>query len=421
MCEKLMQREKKDVFSLKSEGMDFNDVFGGPPKRFSMQEIGTRFSFDESEEETPWSEKPVFGDEVRGRRREGTDEFFNDIFKGVESYPSPSPRRSDHRAADTISNSASRIMSPHFPTSLLPPPPPHFSLPAIKVTKGIELPTSLPPPSHGENIFNHFHFSIYKWAGKGLPMLNDNSSGRPVKKKETQLLNQEMKDKKPQTPRVDDEIRTRKADRLKFRQVVDKKEFVQIFNQEGGDHDVVAAAKDKKKLPHVSFKVVEDLNNHQQPSHPSTNPNITISPETFHKDSKMSVENADDPLDDNFMVEEIFDAQENVGENESSCDDTNAIDAKIRQWSVGKKGNIRSLLSTLQYVLWAESGWKAVPLVDLIEANSVKRAYQKALLRLHPDKLQQKGAPFHHKYTAEKVFDILQEAWDHFNTCSSIV
>lgn len=28
-----------------------------------------------------------------------------------------------------------------------------------------------------------------------------------------------------------------------------------------------------------------------------------------------------------------------------------AIDAKIRQWSVGKKGNIRSLLSTLQYVI----------------------------------------------------------------------
>lgn len=49
-----------------------------------------------------------------------------------------------------------------------------------------------------------------------------------------------------------------------------------------------------------------------------------------------------------------------------------------------------------------------MPLVDLIEANSVKKAYQKALLRLHPDKLQQKGAAFHQKYIAEKVFDILQ-------------
>lgn len=59
-------------------------------------------------------------------------------------------------------------------------------------------------------------------------------------------------------------------------------------------------------------------------------------------------------------------------------------------------------------VLWAESGWKPVPLVDIIEGNAVKRAYQKALLCLHPDKLQQKGAASQQKYIAEKVFDILQ-------------
>ncbi|KAF5740754.1 hypothetical protein HS088_TW11G00832 [Tripterygium wilfordii] len=68
------------------------------------------------------------------------------------------------------------------------------------------------------------------------------------------------------------------------------------------------------------------------------------------------------------------------------------IDSKILQWSSGKDGNIRSLLSTLQYVLWAGSGWRPVPLVDIIEGNAVKRSYQKALLCLHPDKLQQKGA-----------------------------
>ena len=59
-------------------------------------------------------------------------------------------------------------------------------------------------------------------------------------------------------------------------------------------------------------------------------------------------------------------------------------------------------------VLWPESGWKPVPLVDIIEGNSVKRAYQKALLCLHPDKLQQKGVASYQKYIAEKVFEILQ-------------
>lgn len=59
-------------------------------------------------------------------------------------------------------------------------------------------------------------------------------------------------------------------------------------------------------------------------------------------------------------------------------------------------------------VLWPECGWKPVPLVNIIDGNAVKRTYQKALLYLHPDKLQQKGAASHQKYTAEKVFDILQ-------------
>lgn len=63
-------------------------------------------------------------------------------------------------------------------------------------------------------------------------------------------------------------------------------------------------------------------------------------------------------------------------------------------------------------MLWTESGWKPVPLVDIIEGNAVKRAYQRALLCLHPDKLQQKGAASHQKYIAEKVFDILQVTYN---------
>ncbi|KAM0886431.1 hypothetical protein ACQ4PT_029682 [Festuca glaucescens] len=93
-------------------------------------------------------------------------------------------------------------------------------------------------------------------------------------------------------------------------------------------------------------------------------------------------------------------------------------ESKIQEWSRGKEGNIRSLLSTLQLVLWPESGWKPVPLVNIIEGAGVKKAYQKALLCLHPDKLQQRGAAVHQKYIAEKVFDILQEAWKEFNSVS---
>lgn len=59
-------------------------------------------------------------------------------------------------------------------------------------------------------------------------------------------------------------------------------------------------------------------------------------------------------------------------------------------------------------VLWPECGWQPVSLTDLITALSVKKAYRKATLCIHPDKVQQKGATLQQKYIAEKVFDLLK-------------
>ncbi|KAH7442239.1 hypothetical protein KP509_03G078100 [Ceratopteris richardii] len=90
-------------------------------------------------------------------------------------------------------------------------------------------------------------------------------------------------------------------------------------------------------------------------------------------------------------------------------------DHQIKRWASGKEANIRALLSNLQHVLWENSGWQPVSLRDLIEGSDVKKAYRKATLFVHPDKVQQKGATLHQKYVAERVFDILQEAWKTFN------
>ncbi|BFI09979.1 hypothetical protein MPTK1_3g09960 [Marchantia polymorpha subsp. ruderalis] len=92
------------------------------------------------------------------------------------------------------------------------------------------------------------------------------------------------------------------------------------------------------------------------------------------------------------------------------------LDAEIRRWAAGKEGNLRALLSTLQYVLWPECGWQPVSLSDLITAASVKKTYRKATLHVHPDKVQQKGATVQQKYIAEKVFDLLKEASNKFNS-----
>ncbi|XP_030968018.1 J domain-containing protein required for chloroplast accumulation response 1 [Quercus lobata] len=87
------------------------------------------------------------------------------------------------------------------------------------------------------------------------------------------------------------------------------------------------------------------------------------------------------------------------------------LDECIRVWSAGKETNIKLLLSELHQVLWPNSGWYAIPITSLTESTLVKKAYQKARLCLHPDKLQQRGATIRQKYIAEKAFSILQDAW----------
>ncbi|XP_058087397.1 auxilin-related protein 2-like [Magnolia sinica] len=93
-----------------------------------------------------------------------------------------------------------------------------------------------------------------------------------------------------------------------------------------------------------------------------------------------------------------------------------ALDADVRRWSNGKEGNLRALLSTLQYILRPESGWQPIPLTDVITAVAVKKAYKKAALYVHPDKVQQRRANIQQKYICEKVFDLLKEAWNIFNS-----
>ncbi|KAF6150282.1 hypothetical protein GIB67_033981, partial [Kingdonia uniflora] len=92
------------------------------------------------------------------------------------------------------------------------------------------------------------------------------------------------------------------------------------------------------------------------------------------------------------------------------------LDIEIKGWVAGKQDNLLALLSTLQYVLWPECGWQPVSLAYLMTGANVKRVYQKATLCIHPDKLQQKGATLQQKYIAEKVFYLLKEAWNKFNS-----
>ncbi|XP_010275900.1 PREDICTED: uncharacterized protein LOC104610806 [Nelumbo nucifera] len=134
-----------------------------------------------------------------------------------------------------------------------------------------------------------------------------------------------------------------------------------------------------------------------------------------------SLECLDQQMDGNERIQPLVSEEEPTkwtesGENQQFQSDTEMeqLEEEVRLWAAGKEGNIRLLLSTLHHILWPNSGWQAIPLIELRDASQVKKAYQKVRLCLHPDKLQQRGITFPQKYVAEKAFAILQDAWTSF-------
>lgn len=86
---------------------------------------------------------------------------------------------------------------------------------------------------------------------------------------------------------------------------------------------------------------------------------------------------------------------------------------RLAAWSSGKESNLRALLSSLDTVLWAGSGWKRVGLEELLVPARVRAVYLRAVARVHPDKLPE-GVGVEKRMLAEGVFDVLRRAWEAF-------
>ncbi|KJA26654.1 hypothetical protein HYPSUDRAFT_75400 [Hypholoma sublateritium FD-334 SS-4] len=90
-----------------------------------------------------------------------------------------------------------------------------------------------------------------------------------------------------------------------------------------------------------------------------------------------------------------------------------AVDARVLAWRGGKEGNIRALLCSLDAVLWDAvlTGARVKGLHEVVSAAQVKRAYVKAVGRVHPDKLNASNATVEQRMLANAVFGALNEAW----------
>lgn len=64
-----------------------------------------------------------------------------------------------------------------------------------------------------------------------------------------------------------------------------------------------------------------------------------------------------------------------------------AVDARVLAWRAGKEANVRALLASVENVVWPGLAWKKVGMHELVTDAQVKKAYTRAIGRLHPDKV----------------------------------
>jgi hypothetical protein len=68
----------------------------------------------------------------------------------------------------------------------------------------------------------------------------------------------------------------------------------------------------------------------------------------------------------------------------------------------GKKNNIRALLCSLHTVVWEGAKWNKCDMHQLVSAADVKKAYRKACLAVHPDKVSWYWQHYAHKFLSLK-------------------
>ena len=96
-----------------------------------------------------------------------------------------------------------------------------------------------------------------------------------------------------------------------------------------------------------------------------------------------------------------------------------ALGPQLKTWSeqYGKKKDIRALLAGVHDVIWEGSGWKPLGIGDLLDAKKVRLGYQKAALRVHPDRLTKK--PIEQQFVGRYIFDALSQAFSEWEANGS--
>jgi len=63
------------------------------------------------------------------------------------------------------------------------------------------------------------------------------------------------------------------------------------------------------------------------------------------------------------------------------------LSLQILDWIDGKTHNIRALLCSMHTVVWEDAKWNKCEMHQLVTPSDVKKAYRRACLAVHPDKV----------------------------------
>ncbi len=96
-------------------------------------------------------------------------------------------------------------------------------------------------------------------------------------------------------------------------------------------------------------------------------------------------------------------------------------DSNLSEWAFDaskKKRNIRTLLTTMQKVLWEGNKWTPIGLADVLQPKQVKMKYRKAMLVVHPDHLSTESPEV--RFIAKRIFEAINEQWQEFLKTESV-
>lgn len=139
---------------------------------------------------------------------------------------------------------------------------------------------------------------------------------------------------------------------------------------------------------------------------------------TSSPSNKVEHKQKSSPLDNNENVQRVKSYnQECQKQEEMRFKLHDQIEEKIFRWCNGKEGNIRTLLIALPDIIPERLNFpfvttKKITLNDLMLPKKVKINYMKVISSIHPDKLS--NMSFEDKMICERVFIILNQAWDKF-------